>query len=79
MDLIILTAGALFLMVQGVIAIAAVYIARNTGAIVQLLKARSPVQHGEHNDRILKLGQRPAVDPAATAPSPPMPPPSQAW
>lgn len=33
MDLIILTAGALFLMVQGVIAIAAVYIAKNTGQL----------------------------------------------
>ncbi|MGD1019566.1 MAG: hypothetical protein ABSA12_09630 [Verrucomicrobiia bacterium] len=60
MDLIILTAGALFLMVQGIIAIAALYIAKNTGAIVQLLKSKSPAhQHGEQEDQILELGQRP--------------------
>lgn len=59
MDLIIITAGALFLMVQGVIAIAALYIARNTGAIAKLLKAGSPAQqYKEQVDQVLKLGQR---------------------
>jgi hypothetical protein len=61
MDLMIVTAGALFLMVQGIIAIAAVYIAKNTWAIVRLLKAESPAQqYKEQVDQVLKLGQRPS-------------------
>ncbi|HTS17032.1 MAG TPA: hypothetical protein VMP11_05615 [Verrucomicrobiae bacterium] len=61
MDLIIVTTVALFLVVQGIIAIAAVFIARNTGAIVKLLQAGSPAQqYKDQVVQVLKLGQRPS-------------------